>query len=39
MKNASPLTLAIAAALVAYSLVHSGGLLLRMRALAPTQAS
>ncbi|WP_369936045.1 hypothetical protein [Xanthomonas tesorieronis] len=35
LQNASPLTLAIAAALIAYSLVHTGGLLLRMRALAP----
>jgi len=34
LQHASPLTLAIAAALIGYSLVHSGGLLLRMRALA-----
>ncbi|CTP87709.1 putative membrane protein [Xanthomonas translucens pv. poae] len=39
LHNASPLTLAIAAVLIAYSLVHTGGLLLRMRALAPPQAS
>ena len=39
LQNASPLTLAIASVLIAYSLVHTGGLLLRMRALAPTQAS
>jgi hypothetical protein len=39
LQNASPLTLAIAAVLIAYSLVHTGGLLLRMRALAPPQAS
>lgn len=35
LQNASPLTLAIAAALIGYSLVHTGGLLLRMHALAP----
>ncbi|WIH05434.1 hypothetical protein KHF85_02685 [Xanthomonas translucens pv. graminis] len=41
LHDASPLTLAIAAALVVYSLLHSGGLLLRMRALpqAPTPMS
>ncbi|MCC8446387.1 hypothetical protein [Xanthomonas translucens] len=39
LRNASPLTLAIAAVLIAYSLVHTGGLLPRMRALAPPQAS
>jgi len=38
MQNASPLTLAIAVALVTYSLVHTGGLLLRMRALATPPA-
>ncbi|OAX54033.1 hypothetical protein [Xanthomonas graminis] len=35
LHDASPPTLAIAAALVVYSLLHSGGLLLRMRALSP----
>lgn len=39
MQNASPLTLGIAAALIAYSLVHTGGLLLRMRALAQSPLS
>ncbi|WDS35550.1 hypothetical protein [Pseudoxanthomonas sp.] len=34
-QNASPLTMGIAAALVVYSLVHVGGLWLRMRALRP----
>ncbi|MET1024442.1 MAG: hypothetical protein ABWX87_09055 [Pseudoxanthomonas sp.] len=34
-QNASPLTLGIAAALVVYSLVHVGGLWLRMRRLRP----
>jgi len=33
----SPLTLGIAATLIAYSLVYSGGLLLRMRKLAPDE--
>lgn len=37
-QQASPLTLGIAAALVAYSLVYSIGLLLRMRQLAPAQS-
>jgi hypothetical protein len=36
-QQASPLTLGIAATLIAYSLVYSVGLLLRMRALAPRQ--
>lgn len=34
-QNASPLTMGIAAALVVYSLVHVGGLWLRMRSLRP----
>jgi hypothetical protein len=38
-QQASPLTLGIAATLIAYSLVYSVGLLLRMRALAPQQPS
>lgn len=36
-QQASPLTLGIAATLIAYSLVYTSGLLLRMRGLAPTQ--
>lgn len=37
-QQASPLTLGIAGILIAYSLVYSGGLLLRMRRLAPGQS-
>ena len=37
-QQASPLTLGIAATLIAYSLVYSIGLLLRMRQLAPPQS-
>jgi peptidoglycan biosynthesis protein MviN/MurJ (putative lipid II flippase) len=37
-QNASPLTMGIAAALVVYSLVHVGGLWLRMRSLRPPTA-
>lgn len=37
-QQASPLTLGIAATLIAYSLVYSSGLLLRMRKLAPERA-
>ncbi len=36
-QQASPLTMGIAATLIAYSLVYSAGLLLRMRELAPTR--
>jgi hypothetical protein len=38
-QQASPLTLGIAATLIAYSLVYTSGLLLRMRKLAPAQTS
>ena len=38
-QQASPLTMAIAATLIAYSLVHGIGLVLRMRQLAPAQSS
>jgi hypothetical protein len=38
-QQASPLTLGIAATLIAYSLVYTSGLLLRMRKLAPVQTS
>jgi hypothetical protein len=38
-QQASPLTLSIAATLIAYSLVYTSGLLLRMRKLAPAQTS
>lgn len=38
-QQASPLTLGIAATLVAYSLVYGGGLLLRMRTLAPERVA
>ena len=37
VQQASPLTLGIAATLIAYSLVYTSGLLLRMRKLAPGQ--
>jgi lysozyme family protein len=36
-QQASPLTMAIAATLIAYSLVYSIGLVVRMRQLAPAQ--
>ena len=37
-QQASPLIMGIAATLIAYSLVYSSGLLLRMRQLASTQS-